>query len=363
MRKPVDRYVKAMNRCHHGWREAGHLYFGMAQVIAAIACTSWLCTASGVLMEWRIDPPGVPFGQDPLTVADALCASTVGGGAFTTTGIHGEYDNLYGYGCFKGSNADTVIFEWSCNGINWNAFDQPQNAVFLNCLGIPKNPGPPCCGVGNPINPGYGNKYQEEVDYRNRNIYPRSFVRTYNSKVPAQPSEVGMGWRTNFDRSLSAILQSATTDVYANRYDGKVLHFSLMKNGASAPLTPYDSAATWVGDADISDKLARVVDGSGNTLGWTYYLAATEETESYDSTGHLMFITSPTGATLSLAYNPHGQLDSVTDSFGRQLGLSYDTLGRIAKANTRNPSLDNRSYSAWILSRTLVLNTSRRSPK
>src|SRR5665213_927676 len=68
MRKPVDRYVKAMNRCHHGWREAGHLYFGMAQVIAAIACTSWLCTASGVLMEWRIDPPGVPFGQDPLTV-------------------------------------------------------------------------------------------------------------------------------------------------------------------------------------------------------------------------------------------------------------------------------------------------------
>ncbi len=164
----------------------------------------------------------------------------------------------------------------------------------------------PCCGVGNPLNPGYGNKYEEEVDYRGSTIYPLRFIRTYNSKGDIQPTAIGLHWRTNFDRTFSLNIVSNVASVYITRPDGKTLSYTLMKNGVTVPLTPYDSAAIWTPDSDVADKLVRLVDGSGNTPGWTYYVAATEEIETYDTTARLTTLTSRAGASQSLSYNTQG---------------------------------------------------------
>jgi RHS repeat-associated protein len=231
----------------------------------------------------------------------------------------------------------TVIKYWSCDGAHWNAYGsspslRPEGA---DCH-LAKNPGPPCCHkvvnptFGNPIHAGYGNKFEEAVDYTGGSGSPLRFARTYNSKGDVQPTTLGLRWRSNYDRSLSPIVGTTAAGNWVSRHDGKEFYFALTKNGVPVPLTPYDSAAIWTTDADIADRLTRQVDGSGTTLGWTYYMAASEDTETYDSTGRLLAITSRAGLTQTLAYNAQGLLNTVTDSFGRQLAFAYDSAGYLA---------------------------------
>ena len=199
--------------------------------------------------------------------------------------------------------------------------------------GVPipnKNAGPPCDGAGNPIHPGYGNKYQEESDYIGAGTYPLRFVRAYNSKRRAQEAAVGAHWRSTFDRNLTPTIGIDIATVYAYRSDGKVLFFTLMKNGVTVPIAPLDPTAAWSSDADTTDKLTRLVDGAGNTTGWTYYVADTEEWETYDAAGRLLVLTSRSGNTQSLAYDAQGRLATVTDAFGRQLSFQYNVQNRIS---------------------------------
>ncbi len=270
---------------------------------------------------------GRESGKDPLAVASATCATEpgVGGAAHETFGIHGEYNQFYGFGCDNGGWIDTLIKYWTCDGKYWRPYTVDGRPEFATCR-LEKNAGP-TCGVGNPVNPSYGNKYQEETDYASSGLSPLRFSRTYNSKGDVQPTALGLRWRSSYDRSLSEIVGTTAPGIWLSRPDGRGLYFTLKKNGVPVPLVPYDSAAEWTSDADISDRLTRLVDGSGNTLGWSYHIAASEEVETYDSTGRLTNIVSRSGVALSLAYNPQGKLSVVTDTFGRQLTLAYDGSG------------------------------------
>jgi RHS repeat-associated protein len=267
-----------------------------------------------------------------------------------TSGIHGDYGQFYGFRCYEYGYvvgfSDGVILNWSCDGKNWGTVLQPQSTLVANCVQLSKNPGPPCCGIGNPVHPGYGNKYQEEVDYVGSAVSPLRFARIYNSKGGVQPTSLGLRWRTSFDRSLSQIIGSTVAGIYASRADGKILYFTLMKNGATVPLAPYDSAAVWTPDNDVADKLVRLVDGSGNTLGWTYYVAATEETETYDITGQLTALRTRSGLTQVLSYNAQGLLGTVTDTFGRQFGFTYGSAGGLASMADPAGGLYQYSYDA-----------------
>jgi YD repeat-containing protein len=327
-----------------------------------VACAIWcfglfLATgASAVETIWAI---GTVSSHNPLVPAQAACNSEIPGSVATETiGIWGDYGEFYGYRCFLDGYAqgfsDTVSLFWSCSGRpgSYGLVQQPQSTLAENCVQGGKNVGPTCCGrgnnpeVGNPIHAGYGNKYQEEVDYSGSAPSWLRFVRAYNSKATVQPVPVGLLWRTNFDRSLSPIIGSSVVNVYASRADGKIVPFTLMKNGAAVPLVPYDSAAVWTSDADVADKLVRLVDGSGNTLGWTYYVAATEDTESYDSNGTLTTLTARSGLTQSLSYNGQGLLGTVTDVFGRQLSFGYNTAGQLTSMTDPAGAVYQYAYDA-----------------
>ncbi|MFJ2988638.1 RHS repeat protein [Collimonas sp. NPDC087041] len=86
--------------------------------------------------------------------------------------------------------------------------------------------------------------------------------------------------------------------------------------------------------------MTQQVDGSGNTLGFTY-VNENDEVERYDVTGKLLSITNHAGLTQTLQYaiDPHtslGILIGVTDAFGRQLRLTYDAQKRLSAITDPN---------------------------
>ncbi|MGH8469839.1 MAG: RHS repeat-associated core domain-containing protein [Gammaproteobacteria bacterium] len=191
----------------------------------------------------------------------------------------------------------------------------------------PKNFGGQCPLLGNPIHGGIGNKYQAEADYTGAGTMPLNFTRHYNSRLLrnyAAPnlnlghwSNLGPNWRSSYDRFIGfAGLETRFPTAYVYRPDGKVFHFKLA-NGQFVP------------DADISETLVRLTDGSGNTTGWEY-TTEKDEVEAYDAAGSLVSITNRAGLTQTLTYDNKGRLSTVSDAFGRQLSFTYDTSNRVA---------------------------------
>jgi RHS repeat-associated protein len=183
----------------------------------------------------------------------------------------------------------------------------------------------PQCGIGNPIDPATGNKYQEEADYRSADGL-LEFTRHYNSQL--QPpsvsvpfvSPLGSKWRSTYDRAVRVApiyTWHTTHPTYVFRPDGRALSFT-PRNGA------------YVGDGDVTDRLERFANASDVTTGWRYTVGQTDEVEVYDANGRLLTITSRSGITVTLAYDSSGKLSSVTDPFGKSLSFGYDTSSRLS---------------------------------
>jgi YD repeat-containing protein len=139
------------------------------------------------------------------------------------------------------------------------------------------------------------------------------------------------GWSHSYSRQLAMAPANlgpvATTGtVWVYRPDGIVLTFRLVSGG-------------YVGDADIADRLTRQVDASGNTSGWTYYVASTDDTEIYDAYGRITSLQRRGGAALAFTYSdastptsvaPYpGLLIRVTDALGRQFSQTYNSLAQL----------------------------------
>lgn len=179
--------------------------------------------------------------------------------------------------------------------------------------------GTPSCG--NPINIFSGNKYQREVDYASADITSTlRVVRHYNSLGVFSDIKVGTKWRLDYDRRIRP--NGVGTNAFSVfRGDGRILNF-------------YQSAGAMVADGDIADRLTPMSGGAG---GWQYYVARTEETETYNASGRLMSIVTKTGASQTLAYSDSntattlapvpGLLIAVTDQLGRRIQFVYEGGG------------------------------------
>lgn len=189
-----------------------------------------------------------------------------------------------------------------------------------------KNNGEPCNCVGNPINPGFGNKFQEERDYADNNGL--SFIRYYDSNESHDfPATImGARWRHHLDRRIVyGGIQTPNGIVYVVRKDGKSYSF-ILNNGV------------WTPDADVSDRLLENKDASGQLTGWEYSYD-TNMVDMFDSHGRLLstgrrngyrqYLTySDTSTSPEIAPTP-GLMLTVTDSFNRTLNFTYDASGRI----------------------------------
>jgi RHS repeat-associated protein len=170
---------------------------------------------------------------------------------------------------------------------------------------------PGACATCDPIDLGSGNVFEQVTDYTTFGQNPISFVRYYNSLgVPNTfSSELGVNWRSNYDRFLSFVSSSLTV---AERPDGRLLNFTL-------------AGGVWTPDTDVDYTLTQ----EGST--WTL-TDSNDTVETYTTpvqlTGFigvaLDSIKIRNGYTQTLQYSTSVQLQSVTDSYGRQLTFTYN---------------------------------------
>lgn len=192
------------------------------------------------------------------------------------------------------------------------------------------------CGIGNPIDPATGNKYQTEQDYRSADG-TLEFTRHYNSQLQAPSvtspfvSALGSKWRSTYDRAIRSTGSAAV--VYTYRPDGKTFTF-------------LQAETQFVPDADVTDRLEKLFDASNVFAGWRYRVGSTDEVEIYDTSGRLLTITTRAGVTVTLGYDASGKLASVTDHFGKALSFGYDASNRLSALTIPGGQSYGYSYNA-----------------
>jgi YD repeat-containing protein len=182
-----------------------------------------------------------------------------------------------------------------------------------------KNKGCPVTSCGNPINPANGNKFQRENDHVPTIPSRLRFERAYNSMKPLQPVAMGPMWLSNYDSRVVMRVGTDGTSLSVTRPDGKAYLFTLV-------------GGNWLADSDVTDRVTRLVDGSGNFIGWQYMSGDTDDVWLYDINGRPTSITTRTAYVQSMAYGANNLLASVIDSFGRALVFAYDASNRVQTA-------------------------------
>lgn len=183
----------------------------------------------------------------------------------------------------------------------------------------PPAPSPPkCCNqlgqVGEPIDVGSGNMYDQVKDYSTVGANPLAFIRYYNSMaVPdTLATELGRNWRSNYDRYLRVV---SATEIDAERPTGQVVSFVLV-------------SGVWTHDTDVDMTLTN----SGSTYTLTDHDDTIETYTLSGSTGTLNSIAQPSGYTQTMNYTS-GVLTSVSDSYSRSLSFTY-TSGLLTGVST-----------------------------
>lgn len=193
-----------------------------------------------------------------------------------------------------------------------------------------KNQGGQCPSTPNPIHASTGNKYWSEVDYSTTAIGGLQLRRFYNSQNTAAISTLGTAWRHDYDSNIAANLTiNGVSAVLMARANGTAYAFTVNGNLYTAQ------------DADITDKLIGLTDGSGTPIGYQYTVAADNTVEIYNVAGKLTSIQDRNGLMQTLTYSDattpvsvaptSGLLIRIADIFGRKINFTYDGSSRINK--------------------------------
>lgn len=260
-----------------------------------------------------------------------------------------------GFYCPKGYGMINVLVQ-SCGGTGALAGGPNVQCVPLAGINLNKNfggDGKSCPLVlGNPINPGIGDKSEVATDYQGVGAFPIRMSRTYhslntnsslvNSGQAPGTNRFGSNWTSNYEQSVQSYSNAGITTAFVSRPDGRLVIFN-------------QSGSTWIADEDISDRLASQTDALGHITGWTY-TTVDENVESYDSAGKLTSITTRSGLTQTLTYSDattpasvaynHGLVIRITDTFGKKVDLTYDGYNRALTMTDSNGGLYQYGYDA-----------------
>ncbi len=188
------------------------------------------------------------------------------------------------------------------------------------------NIGPPvACGVGNPINPVTGYKYQIESDYQGAGAFPLAFDRFYNGT-----GESGV-WTHSYQQRVDVVDYTNFQIALVKRPNGRVYRFTSTDR------------ISWEASPNVTFKLERITDGAGKHTSWQL-TTDQDVTESYHPYGHLKSITNQFGLTHTLFYN--GQIVTVADTFGRSIQFETDENDRLVSFTDPLGGLYSYDYDA-----------------
>jgi len=228
---------------------------------------------------------------------------------------------------------------------------QQLNPLTNQCEAIAeRNAGacPVCQKVGNPINTGSGNKFEQVTDYRGGGAFPLVFSRTYNSSIANQGASpdsadqvLGPGWTSNISGSHLAVRDywpmnictepNSPFESYLCPFSSQpTIEVTVWREDGSQTLFTYNNNTAPDGTPLVSeqDSIGQLYFGSGGYK----YLRNDGYLEVYNSAGVLTAIQDPHGLQQTYAYayvNINNQLYlqsiTVSDPSNRQLILHYDT--------------------------------------
>jgi len=137
----------------------------------------------------------------------------------------------------------------------------------------------------------------------------------------------GARWRTH--SWLSSIV--STSSVTVNRPDQKAYVYTLTNS-------------QWVTDADVSEKLVRLVDASNLTSGWEL---TTHDgvIERYDPSGRLLHYRYPSGLTRVFS-NINSNQETIADAVGRTLTLNYSAQNNLSTLTDPSGNVTSYAYDA-----------------
>lgn len=226
-------------------------------------------------------------------------------------------------GAYLGSSSESFFYACPKNFtlINWYpllyCINKDSQQIDLKNTGRPSDN--QC--VGNPINSSIGNKFQQELIYKNYGVHNFDYTLSYNSNQIvsgyinfASPRN----WTSRYFNHLVLVAPQGSKfpAAYIQQANGNTKIFTL-NNG------------NWSADADSADKLI----GSASA-GWAYRNSESDDIENYDTSGNLVSITnrdgfvytltySTTSTPTSQAYHP-GLLLSVSSKLGTSMAFTYD---------------------------------------
>ena len=244
--------------------------------------------------------------------------------------------------CLIGQPGDPANTKWEnlYGNAVWGSPACPSGTTrYLGqCVADPAKDKGPCkdCDLAraNPVNVGSGNKYQGEAIYRSATL---ELVLFYNSQTGGSYFRNGPFGNQWTARYFVRVRDSAQGVIAVERPNGREFEY----------LAPASGNA-FVADADISDRLDRVLDGSGNTVQWRLTSADGDYVEEHDwaaSTkrfwqGTLLRVRDRALREHTMAYSTvstppavasqPGMLVTATDPYGRQLNFTYDAKYRVA---------------------------------
>ena len=215
----------------------------------------------------------------------------------------------------------------------------PDTVTFIGHFSANKTPDPdknrgdPCPKVGNPCNPGTGNKYEEVTDFSG-NKYVPTFIRSFNSTYTDPVSRTPQGrWNHNYHRVVTFSQPIPTLPEYnyvtVARGDGRIVHFYANNTSNTA----------WLSEPDVTDRLTRTA------TGWLYTLQ-TGAKEEYNTAGKLVTEIDAAGRRTTIVYNTTGNVRNIIGPYGHTLTLGYDTQGRLATLADANGRVIKYGYDA-----------------
>lgn len=240
------------------------------------------------------------------------------------------------YFLWESYGVPTVFMYGKCQTqvISPNVPDPTYGSQYIYvAMGLYQELGQKGACVGNPCNPGSGNKFQQDIDIDGSGA-ALGLVRSYNSLKKTDVG-FGVGWTSSAHMRLE--LQDSIT--VARRSDGSAEPFGCSGTGvcesdpdAKSLLNQDASGYTlqrWDGSQeryDLSGKLIESIDKAGTVTAY-----------NYGTDGKLDTITGPYGHSLTFAYHPDGHVASVTDELSNAVSYSYDSNANL----TRVDFLDN----------------------
>jgi len=262
--------------------------------------------------------------------------------------------------------------------------------------------GSTCNGVGDPVDPASGAVYSTETDV-NESANALKFSRYYNSS-DASTGDISSGWRHSFTRMIKPRYQSfpfhdyVSTDpnnspLYSDPASACTTGFtyylkrqfsnwssvtasyangvcSLVQSGVTigtlpiyyaSTLTPSPGNSIIAFDATRDDGQLVSFTVSGGSIvappgislrlqqtGSGYLLTDnSDNVETYDSTGKLLWVASRSGVVQTLGYDTSNRLSTVTDSFGHGILLTYNSLNHLASVTDSSQLSVQYGYDAY----------------